>query len=107
MNSIGIIQGRLSLAPKNKLQYFPKNYKEEFALAKANLLGMESKVTKEFFNVGSGKETKVSTLAETMMDIIGNKVDINYEPNDSQKVKNRRSSTGRTNCGLCACSVFK
>ena len=27
------------------------------------------------------------------MDIIGNKVNINYEPNDTQKVKNRRSST--------------
>ena len=62
-------------------------------IAKANLLGMDSKVTGEFFNVGSGKETKVSELAEIMMDIIGNKVNINYEPNDTQKVKNRRSST--------------
>ena len=40
-----------------------------------------------------GKETKVSELAEIMMGIIGNKVNINYEPNDTQKVKNRRSST--------------
>ena len=62
-------------------------------IAKANIMGMESEVTNEFFNVGSGKETKVSELAKIMMGIIGNKVDINYEPNDSQKVKNRRSST--------------
>ena len=62
-------------------------------IAKANLLGINSKITGEFFNVGSGKETKVSELAEIMMDIIGNKVNINYEPNDTQKVKNRRSST--------------
>lgn len=66
-------------------------------IAKANLLGMKSKVTKEFFNVGSGEETKVSKLAEIIMDIMGNKVDINYEPNDSQKVKNRRSSTEKIN----------
>lgn len=64
-------------------------------IAKANLLGMESNVNKEFFNVGSGVETKVSELAEIMMGIIGNKVDINFEPNDSQKVKNRRSSTDK------------
>lgn len=62
-------------------------------IARANLLGMQSNTTKEFFNVGSGVETKVSELAEIMMDIMGNKVKINYEPNDSQKVKNRRSST--------------
>ena len=31
---IGIVQGRLSVAPKNRLQYFPKNYKHEFELAK-------------------------------------------------------------------------
>lgn len=62
-------------------------------IAKANIMGMESEVTNEFFNVGSGKETKVSELAKIMMGIIGNKVDINYEPNDSQKVKNRRSNT--------------
>ncbi len=62
-------------------------------IARANLLGMQSNITKEFFNVGSGVETKVSELAEIMMDIMGNKVKINYEPNDSQKVKNRRSST--------------
>ena len=42
MNLIGIIQGRLSKAPKNKLQHFPKNYKDEFALAKkANLKYIE------------------------------------------------------------------
>jgi sugar phosphate isomerase/epimerase len=34
MNLIGIIQGRLSKAPTNKLQHFPKNYKNEFVLAK-------------------------------------------------------------------------
>ena len=31
---IGIVQGRLSVAPKNRLQFFPKNYKYEFELAK-------------------------------------------------------------------------
>ncbi len=33
-NLIGIVQGRLSLSPKNRLQFFPKNWQEEFILAK-------------------------------------------------------------------------
>ena len=42
MHLIGIIQGRLSKAPKNKLQHFPKKYKDEFFLAKkANLQYIE------------------------------------------------------------------
>lgn len=32
-NLIGIVQGRLSVSPKNRLQYFPKNWKKEFELA--------------------------------------------------------------------------
>lgn len=62
-------------------------------IAKANILGINSEVTNEFFNVGSGKETKVSELAEIMMDIMDKKVEITYVPEDSQKVKNRRSNT--------------
>ena len=33
-NLIGIVQGRLSASPKNRLQFFPKNWQEEFILAK-------------------------------------------------------------------------
>jgi len=31
---LGIVQGRLSNSPKNRLQFFPKNYENEFKLAK-------------------------------------------------------------------------
>tara|TARA_A100001011_G_C14303241_1_gene841858 strand:- start:896 stop:1696 length:801 start_codon:yes stop_codon:yes gene_type:complete len=31
---IGIVQGRLSNSPKNRLQFFPKNYEKEFKIAK-------------------------------------------------------------------------
>ena len=62
-------------------------------IARANMLGLESDVSGEFFNVGSGSETKVSELAEIMMSIMDKKVDIIYKDGDSQKVKNRRSST--------------
>ena len=66
-------------------------------IANANMLGMNSDVTGEFFNVGSGKETKVSELAEMMMEIMATKTEIHFEPTDTQKVKNRRSSTEKIN----------
>ena len=34
INFLGFVQGRLSKSPKNSLQYFPKNWKEEFLEAK-------------------------------------------------------------------------
>lgn len=34
MSLIGIVQGRLSKSPKNRLQYFPKDWKKEFKVAK-------------------------------------------------------------------------
>jgi UDP-glucose 4-epimerase len=64
-------------------------------IARANMLGMESDVSNEFFNVGSGRETTVVELAEIMMDIMNKKVKIVYRDDDSQKVKNRRSSTNK------------
>ena len=33
MQLIGIVQGRLSKSPKNRLQYFPKNWQNEFNVA--------------------------------------------------------------------------
>lgn len=33
-NLIGIVQGRLSVSPKNRLQFFPKDWQEEFISAK-------------------------------------------------------------------------
>ncbi|MAG26599.1 hypothetical protein CMI47_13740 [Candidatus Pacearchaeota archaeon] len=64
-------------------------------ISRANMLGLESDVSGEFFNVGSGSETKVLELAEIMMDVMDKKVNIIYKDDDSQKVKNRRSSTDK------------
>jgi UDP-glucose 4-epimerase len=66
-------------------------------IARANMMGLESDITEEFFNVGSGSETTVTELAELMMDIMDKKVDIVYKDDDSQKVKNRKSSTNKIN----------
>jgi len=66
-------------------------------IARANILGLESDVSGEFFNVGSGKETSVLELAKLMMEMMDTEVEINIVPQDSQKVKNRRSSTEKIN----------
>ena len=64
-------------------------------IARANMLGLESDISGECFNVGSGSETKVSELAEIMMGVMNKKINIIYKDDDSQKVKNRRSSTDK------------
>ena len=34
INRIGIVQGRLTKSPKNRLQHFPKKWEKEFMIAK-------------------------------------------------------------------------
>lgn len=34
-NKVGIVQGRLTAAPKARLQFFPKNWGNEFAIAQS------------------------------------------------------------------------
>ena len=62
-------------------------------IARANIMGLESDVSGEFFNVGTGIETSVLELANLMMRVMGKKVELKFHPEDSQRVKNRRSST--------------
>src|SRR5207253_5690928 len=40
-------------------------------IARANVLALESDVTNDFINVGTGKATSVLQVAETMMDVTG------------------------------------
>lgn len=62
-------------------------------IALANLQGMFSDVSGEFFNVGTGIETSVNDLVKYIGEFLNKKVEVKYIAEDSQKVKNRRSST--------------
>lgn len=62
-------------------------------IANANILGLESDVTGQFFNVGTGKSTSVFALANMMMFKMQKTTPIKYLDDDSQKVKHRRSGT--------------
>jgi len=66
-------------------------------IAEANMLGLESDVTGEFFNVGSGVETSVVELANKMMSLLEVEVPINLVKEDTQKVKNRKSDLTKIN----------
>ena len=66
-------------------------------IAEANMLGLESDVTGEFFNVGSGIETTVVELATRMMSLLKIEVPINLIKEDTQKVKNRKSDLTKIN----------
>lgn len=65
-------------------------------IAKANILGIESDVSEEFFNLGTGVETSVNELLNIIKRVTStNKIDIEYIKGDPQKVKNRKSDNSK------------
>jgi len=57
--------------------------------ARANVCAMKSDATDDFYNVGTGKRTTIKTLAETLLELTGSKLEIQYEPAGMTFVKNR------------------
>lgn len=62
-------------------------------VAHANVLALESDITNEFINVGTGKQTSVKELAELMNSLVKSSLPITYIPQDVNLVKNRKCST--------------
>ncbi len=58
--------------------------------ARANICAMKSQVSDEFFNVGTGRRTSLSTLAELLIELTGFQGEIKYKPSSQATfVKNR------------------
>jgi UDP-glucose 4-epimerase len=65
-------------------------------IARANVLGLKSDVTNEVFNVASGVETTLLELAETLMRVMGRKLEPEYGPERKvNAVPRRLASTER------------
>lgn len=62
-------------------------------IARANILALKSDVASDFFNIGSGVETTVKQLAETVLKVSGFGLTPIYEPHDVNLVKRRQCST--------------
>jgi UDP-glucose 4-epimerase len=62
-------------------------------VARANILALQSDVTNDFINVGTGKATSVLEVAQIMMEITGSKIPIKYISQDVNLVKHRQCST--------------
>ena len=61
--------------------------------AKANVCGMKSSTTDEFYNVGTGKRTTLKELAEKLLNLTGCNKEINYaERSQATLVRNRIGS---------------
>lgn len=65
-------------------------------IARASLLGLRGEVSNEFFNLGTGKETSVKELAETVISVSGYSAGIRYIPHDVNLVRRRRCDTTKT-----------
>ncbi len=63
--------------------------------ARANVLALESDVTEEAFNVGSGTRTSLRELTEMILEIRGSTQQIQYEPESRVFVTNRVGCPGK------------
>lgn len=57
--------------------------------ARANVLALESEIRDQAYNVGSGTQTSLRTLAELILELRGSTLPIQYEPQAHQFVTNR------------------
>jgi UDP-glucose 4-epimerase len=64
-------------------------------VARANLLSMQSDVTDESFNVGTGVQTTINELVGELLAITGSNLTIEYRPNEQMFVTNRVGSTDK------------
>lgn len=66
-------------------------------VARANVLALKSSSTDEFYNVGTGVQTSVSQLCDTILKLKGSNLEVIYKPYSSEDtrklVKNRIGST--------------
>lgn len=65
-------------------------------VARANVCALVSKQDYGFYNIGTGIETSVATLARVMMDVVGKNVEINYIDEDVNVVKRRQCNIVKT-----------
>ncbi len=62
-------------------------------VARANILGMKSDAEDEFFNIGTGDETTINELVETLLQITGSSLTPEYSPQSQMFVTRRLGST--------------
>ena len=68
--------------------------------ARANVCGLKTPATDQFFNVGTGIKTSIKEICELLLELTGSKLEIHYEPAGLTFVTNRIGSTARAETEL-------
>ena len=68
--------------------------------AKANIAAMTSATPNGFYNVGTGRRTSISQLAEMLLELTGSDVGVEYEPAGLTFVRNRIGDPKRASVDL-------
>lgn len=73
-------------------------------VARANVLALQSDVNDEFYNVGTGIQTSIRELCDTILDLTGSSLKVEYRPYSAddarQLVQNRIGSTEKASKDL-------
>jgi UDP-glucose 4-epimerase len=64
-------------------------------VARANVLGLKSDVTDEFFNIGMGVKTTINELVHLLLEITGSDLQPEYRPQEQMFVTHRVGSTDK------------
>jgi UDP-glucose 4-epimerase len=77
--------------------------------ARANILAMESNISNQFFNIGTGIKTSVSELARLLLELTGSDREVRYVAADRPFVRNRVGcvAKARTELGFLARTNLK
>lgn len=65
-------------------------------VAKANICALDSPVEAGFYNIGTGKETSVKQLADTLLKLTGSSISIQYQKEDVNLVQRRQCDPKKT-----------
>ncbi len=61
-------------------------------IARANVLGMKSDVTDQFFNIGMGVRTTINELVDMLLELTGSNLKAEYKPQEKMFVQHRIGS---------------
>lgn len=64
-------------------------------VAKANVLAMESDISGESFNVGSGEELSVLQVAKLLIEVSGKNIELEYKPAPANDMRRRVGSSAK------------
>jgi UDP-glucose 4-epimerase len=77
-------------------------------VARCNVLALQSEVTDEFYNVGTGVQTSIKELCDTILELRGSDLTVTYKPyseDDARRMVQIRIGTLKRQCVILGSGI--